>query len=412
LDMGSWDGSSALCREMEIDGLSEAVAFFRKRIDAASIEIAVKAAAAIEVFEMPDGWMDLSIPLRRFLFENIFPFSAVSFISGAGGTSKSMLELILACSLCIGRELLPGFRPTALMRVGITSLEDDSIEHLRRLQWIAKQYRFTAQEASLIQDRLVLCTPSGSPSFFIMDRGGAVVPGEALRQIQAVVEEYELDVLFIDPLSGALSGLDENANATAQCCINVLRATFPEIAIVLLAHLAKADRQTAQGGTRGAGAWQDGCRQALVIRALNSGEIKACSIAKEDEDRFFTLLSTKQNYGRPFPQMFFERVDGGVPVAFDAGGRVEKAQAERQRAIEEAIAMALIEQEPNLPLRVLSGKNSPVEYRDKVYDFRSRVIELSKFELTTSDMYRALSGMLADGKIHTEMRNSRKVLVK
>ena len=363
---------------------------------------------------LPGDWRAAELPARQFAFSGAFPLGCVSSVIAQGGGGKSTLILEAAASLCIGRPLIEGWTPTAPGRVLYLAFEDDLPEIQRRLKRIAWAFGLTPDECGAVAERLrVAAMPGGQ--FFSIAQGGAIEAGPDLLRLAATVRESgPFAAVILDPKSALLGGaLDENANPVGQRVVNLLTGiTGPDAALVLVDHVAKADREGATSG-RGAGAWGDAARQVWALRPLNDREAR--EVPDCDRAQFAALECRKTNYTGPRPTLYMRRHTApeaaGVLEAVDFEGMRADAAGREADRVEAAILEVLAR--ADVSRAELTGHSGGQEARKRGTGARELIADRCPgVKITTRKLEEVLPRMIADGLITETVSDSGRVCLR
>lgn len=222
------------------------------------------------------GLIDAPPAPTSFWWDGLVPAGAVTLLGAHGDTGKSMVSLMLACSLCAGEPLF-GIA-TRRARVAYFSAEDPARVVLLRLHGIVKGLGLMLAD---LDDLHVLDATEGDPVLFhelskVDGRPGVITP--SYTSLREYLDAEAIDVLIVDNASDVFDA-SENDRAKVRAFMRALtQLAQPERAVVLLSHV---NRSTASGfdgsssgkaeGYSGSTAWHNSARSRLYLRREKDG---------------------------------------------------------------------------------------------------------------------------------------------
>ncbi len=255
---------------------------------------------------------------------------SVGFLMSPGGVGKSMLALGAACGIAGGTKDadLYGFEPKQ-GRVVYLSAEDGEIALWHRLHNFGKKFSPKTREA-IAQNLSVFDVVGRKPDIMSPDWAEGICKAKGVR------------LIIIDTLT-RFHTLDENSNSDMSQLVSQLEyiAKQTGAAILVIHHSSKSmavqGRGDEQQAARGASALIDNARWAANLTGMTKAEAEALSnsqgggvIGEDDRGYFVRFNISKQNHGRPFPETWLVRSEGGVLVR-TALYAVEKKKKGQQR---------------------------------------------------------------------------------
>jgi RecA-family ATPase len=237
----------------------------------------------------------------------------VASLVSAGGVGKSNIAMHAAFDIAIEAVNLLGFDVKRHGRVVILAGEDPKVILHQRVKAIASRLnkKQQVQVAGSLQIRE--CVGQGID---IMDADWYELIREACMGARLVI---------IDTLS-RFHSLDENDSKDAKAVMAAMERLAKETgaAVLFLHHISKgaalngmADLQQA---ARGSSVFVDNARWVSFVMSVSPDEAKALQLSDVERRRFIRFGVSKQNYGVPVPDQWYERVDQGVLVP--SGGPV------------------------------------------------------------------------------------------
>lgn len=243
------------------------------------------AKAAAQEAQSPDPFTRISLAdlfesppeARVFWWDGLVPAGAVTLLGAHGDSGKSMLSLMLACSLCAGEPLFGV--ATKRARVAYFSAEDPADTVRQRLYTIARSMGL--DPVQLDESLHVLDATERDPVLFRelakIDGRPGVTTGvyDALR---AYLDALGVNVLIVDNASDVFDA-SENDRAKVRGFMRALtQLAQPDRAVVLLAHVNRGTASGFGGGSEsraegysGSTAWHNSARSRLYLRRDKEG---------------------------------------------------------------------------------------------------------------------------------------------
>lgn len=275
-------------------------------------------------------WIDTEPLKREELFEGFLIKGIVGGLFAQGGVGKTFFLLCLMISAALGRPLFKSFRPAKPLRVLAVLGEDPSDEIHRRLRSIFQEYGDISSE--LLTQNLQLYCGKGAP--LMQFANGNPTATAAFKWLKIMVEEFNPDLIFIDPKS-MFYGLDENQNDhNTQWVIMLRELTAWGASVVYSHHVTKAMAGSLElNGARGGSALVDGSRLAANMRQLADEDSKRYDI--DEPWRYVEFKVTKNSY--------IPKLPGSIFFKFTTGGALEEVdlQATREYLLVEDLLSAL-----------------------------------------------------------------------
>lgn len=268
----------------------------------------------------------VTVPERRWLWENWMPMRAVTVLSGDGGTGKSLLALQLATACATGRPFLG--QSVMRCKVLVIACEDEKDELHRR-------------QAS-INGKLDLDMADLLDVFWIARAGLDNVmmnfPGDGqgektpfFDQVRAKALEMGAQLIVLDTAADLFGG-NENIRPQVRQFINSLTSIALAIdgAILLLAHPSQAGK-AAGTGESGSTAWNNSVRSRLYFTRPTPEK-------GEPEDKDARILSRqKSNYAQAGGSVPMRYMDGAFVATGGEASEDDAWTLERKRKAEAAI---------------------------------------------------------------------------
>lgn len=251
-----------------------------------------------------------------------FLAGTVGGLVAAGGVGKSMFSLEAAISIAAdvaGANLLD-LSIEKHGRVVIFAGEDPDVALHHRIKQVASRLAPAAREK--LQESLAIYPCVGDGVDLMDDRWF-----EPLRRACKGARLVVIDTLT------RFHSLNENDAADAKAVMAALErlAKVTGAAILYLHHVNKgaalngiADLQQA---ARGSSVFVDNARWLAFVAAMSPEEARAQRLDDEDRRRYLRWGVTKQNYGAPVAQKWYQRGEGGVLLAWEGNGAAPRPPA-------------------------------------------------------------------------------------
>lgn len=268
----------------------------------------------------------LEPPPRQWVLEPWIPLDSITLLAGEGGVGKTLLAQHVATAIATGGSYF-GVRSTPL-RVLMWLGEDDHNEVWRRQRRINAQLGVSMNELG----NLTVVSFDGHDMTLVWfdARTGRAQAMPLLSQLTEQVRATGAQLLVLDTVSRVFSG-NENDRGHVVRFLTALRGAMPHpVAILLLAHPAKAQNSEYSGST----AW-NGCvrtrlflsRQAPGQRVNNEPDNLAAN-----ESRLRYLSRGKANYADLDYMAFEYSQTAHVLVPIGTGNQGDFATMRRRQA--------------------------------------------------------------------------------
>ena len=226
-----------------------------------------------------------TIPPRQLITIGGMKSYAKGFLSvtgAAGGTGKSSLAIVEELSLALGVDLFhPEREPLKCgrQRVWSMSLEDDELEHRRRV--MAAIYHYRIDPAKLIGWYFVTYKNDSPINVAIFDKMGGFLVSPQVEEIERTIKEREIDVINVDPFVNTHS-CPENDNVTMNKVADIWRslAQRNNVALTLTHHIRKvgAGGEVTADDLRGAVSLISAARLVRVLAPMTQTEAASYGI--------------------------------------------------------------------------------------------------------------------------------------
>ncbi|MGE0290241.1 MAG: AAA family ATPase [Bradyrhizobium sp.] len=269
-------------------------------------------------------FLDRKPPAQRFLVPGIVPAGKVGVIYGAGGTSKSMLAVMLGLQVATAQDVLdvPGWVPRDRGRVLILDAEQDEDDIHRRFAAIFDQIladdvfgharAIEPEIRAALQDHRFVHVPAGGMAIKLADERSRRSGADWLcRQVTAT----RADLVVIDPVASFREGPEDNLQPLVDVGREINAKTGA--AVLYVHHVSKASRGTEQareaGAARGDSKLIDGARFGIGIAPMSLQEAKNHGVLVDAEIRQFVgVRLAKSNVSAESAVVWFRRGPSGV----------------------------------------------------------------------------------------------------
>jgi len=281
---------------MQRDGLDVLELLLSSASEPRKPEPLLKPVSVFDLFTRPS-------PPPEFAWESYCPLDEVTLFAANGGTGKSVIGLMLAVSVALGRPLFDV--PTKPGRVLFASLEDgaDLVRH--RLTGICRAWQVDPVQ---LHGRLTVVDGTEHPELFTVENHSAGDVTTSYAEMRRFAEGATL--VLIDNASDAFGG-DEIKRREVRSFVRVLKAIAKaeHCAVVLLAHVnamtARARKPDNDEGYSGSTAWNNSVRSRLFL--------------SRDELGLLTLAHQKANLSKRREPIALQWLDEGLPELVQAG---------------------------------------------------------------------------------------------
>lgn len=254
-----------------------------------------------------DEWNEATIPRRPWIVPGYIMRGSVSLMAGQGSAGKSSVIKAWAIALVLGRDF-SRFHSRTPLRVMTYNVEDDLHEERRRISATLRQFGATSAQ---LRGALRIIGPENVGTLIERDpQYGYVTNTAAMDELEAMLIEFQPDVLFLDPLA-ELHTSEENDNTGLRAVIARFRslAIKHNIGSVIAHHTRKgATTPGDPDAVRGAGAIVGAARVVYTVCSMTEDEAQQCGVQPALRRLYFRLDSAKSNYAPLDGAEWFQRV--------------------------------------------------------------------------------------------------------
>ena len=257
-----------------------------------------------------------------------FPMGTVGSLVAAGGSGKSIFALQQGLSIALGRDNLKRGHVLYL------PAEDPITEIGKRLQAIAREWRLTPEEIETATGNFHILNLLGQqPDLLQTDGKDRYILSGLLNEIAGVISQKSPDpvrLLIFDTLR-RFNFADENDGGQMAKVLGIMEQICLHVgcSCLFLHHTSKAasmgNATDMQQASRGSSVLVDNIRFQQFLSPMSKDECDTYATAAapsitigEDNRKFFVRWGiSKQNYGAPVPDRWFQRMDGGILMPVD-----------------------------------------------------------------------------------------------
>lgn len=244
-------------------------------------------------FKFPEA---AKIEPRQWLYGNQYIRKFLSVTLAPSGVGKSSLAIVEALAMASGKPLL-GVQPEGRSRVWMWNGEDPRDELDRRVSAAMMHYGLTRED---IGDRLLVDSGRDTPIIMASEgRDGVKVATPLTARLSAVLREFRIDVLMIDPFvsshrvpendNGAINAVAEEWRRLADRC---------SCSIEIVHHVRKLHgAETHVDDSRGAGALNSASRVTRALTKMTKQEATLLGVGQSW--RYFRFSDGKANLTPP-----------------------------------------------------------------------------------------------------------------
>lgn len=261
----------------------------------------------------PADWQGRPVPEREWLVPGICVRGGATLLNGDGGVGKSLLCLQLQTALALGQPWLGIPTPAKATRSLGIYCEDEPEELHRRQYDICRYYNCTM--SNLDGTALMMSRVGENNTLMSFDRrqgGGAIT--SFFRQVEATIDQYEIEVVIIDTAADTFGGLEIDREQV-RTFVQKLRAwSLKSRGAVIITQHPSVSGMASGAGSSGSTGWNNSVRSRVYLTKPKRTDDDGDEIPTNE--RFLKFM--KSNYGPTNPKMRL-RWDNGVFVTTQEG---------------------------------------------------------------------------------------------
>jgi RecA-family ATPase len=270
------------------------------------------------VFKLTDG--DVCIlrtpPTKRsYVMANTVTAGTYNVLAGSGGTLKTMLMMITAASMAVGKDFgdMQISQGASMLFLG----EEDHAEVVRRLSAACIHYGF---DAAIVSERVKAFPAAGVDLRLTRERGGSLDASALVQNVIELAEQHAqacgdlVRLIVFDHARLVMDGdPDDAAHVTQLTRVLTNIAQKTGAAVMLLAHspkavLRQAAKEMSVADVAGSSAFSDNARSGFIMYGMREDDAKALRIPDGDRKKYVKLECAKANYGPQGTEWWFEKV--------------------------------------------------------------------------------------------------------
>lgn len=288
------------------------------------------------------------IVTRPWVLGTLLMNRTVTTLVAGPGAGKSMLKLIIAAHLAVGKDFM-GHKCYRAGKAIIFDAEDDVIEMSRRLNAICWVYGLDLDTV-----RKNVCLVSSDELLLQLTTSGSnpVINKDQVEHLIQTLSDPEVVMLAVGPLA-ELHGGNENDNIVMRYVMGILRliAVKGDVSVLVDHHTAKPPISSSevwvgsQFAGRGASAIPAAARCVLTLFAASTEDCLELGVPSKDRGQFVRLDTGKMSYAKPPPTQWLRwqsvRLWNGDEVGVLGEFRVEESLDRARAVFAQGLASAL-----------------------------------------------------------------------
>lgn len=270
-----------------------------RTVQPSALSIGVKEPEKFKARTIDPNFNPADIPTKKWLSFGYLLCGYLCLLIAPGATGKSILTMIEAISIALGRDLLQ-LGHVEQGNVLLINNEDDYVELDRRIHGVCVEYKL---DRTTLVERLRYYSGYGNRVIFADEGAGNTVEAtNEVNQIISYINEKDIKLLIVDPFISTHTS-DENNNSKIDQVIQVYRriAIETNVAIRIVHHTPKGNNNKNGGAgdidmARGAGALKDGARVAHTLFPMSDDDAKQYGMDWSEQLRYVRLDDAKTNF--------------------------------------------------------------------------------------------------------------------
>ena len=251
-----------------------------------------------------------------------FPIGTVGSLVAAGGSGKSIFALQQGLSIALGRDDLTRGQVLYL------PAEDPMTEVGKRLQAIARMWKLTPEQIATADANFHVLSMLGMQPDLLQVEDDQYILSELVKGVAGALSPKSQDglrLIIFDTLR-RFNFADENDGGQMAKVLGIMEMICVHLSCscMFLHHTSKAaalgGQTDAQQASRGSSVLVDNIRFQQYLSPMSKEEADKMATAAapsiligEDNRKFFVRWGiSKQNYGAPVPDVWYQRLDGGI----------------------------------------------------------------------------------------------------
>lgn len=238
-----------------------------------------------------------AVPPRPWVIKNMLMSKSITLLAAAGGAGKSLVSLVLAAHMAVGRSV-GRYVVNAPMRSVVFNAEDDLYEQTRRLLAICTAYQM---DYDVVRANIMLIGTDDFPMLLAQTVSGQALANEThIGWLMQLVEQPDVAVLFLDPLI-ELHACNENDPVQMRFVMGILKRIAREgnVSILLSHHTSKPSGNKPRAGdidtSRGSTAIPNAARVGLTLGGPSEDDRERLGISEAERFSYVRMDDGKQN---------------------------------------------------------------------------------------------------------------------
>ncbi len=240
----------------------------------------------------PAAWQGKPVPDREWLVPGICVKGGATLLNGDGGVGKSLLCMQLQTALALGQPWIGINTPAKTTRSLGIYCEDEPDELHRRQHDICRYYGCTM---SHLDGSALMMSRVGEDNILMKfdRRQGGGAPTNLFRQIEATINEYNIEVVIIDTAADTFGGLEIDREQV-RAFVQKLRgwALRTRGAVIITQH-PSVSGMASGAGSSGSTGWNNSVRSRVYLTAPKRLDDDGDEIPTDER----LLKFMKSNYG-------------------------------------------------------------------------------------------------------------------
>lgn len=239
-----------------------------------------------------------NIPHRRTLYGHDLIRGEITVLGSPGGAGKSSLAIGMGVCISTTKELLGEKIYGAELRAVLVNAEDSTDEIRRRVLAFCMAHNVFERELT----RLYVAGADnpgvrGLSLLRANERGVSELDPSGVAAIEALLEEFDPDLVVLDPLIALCSNGNVNDNSSMALVMRELKrlAIKFDCAILVVHHTRKGGEAGTAEAISGAASIVNLSRRSIMPVGVTAGEADKLGVTSEERWRYLKLVDAKTN---------------------------------------------------------------------------------------------------------------------
>lgn len=240
----------------------------------------------------PADWQGKPVPDREWLVPGICVRGGATLLNGDGGVGKSLLCLQLQTALALGQPWLGINTPAKSTRSLGIYCEDEPEELHRRQYDICKYYNCTMRHLDGLAMMMSRVGENNSLMTFSRREGGGATTN-FFRQVEAIINDNEIEVVIIDTAADTFGGLEIDREQVRTFVQKLRGWALRTRGTVIITQHPSVSGMASGAGSSGSTGWNNSVRSRVYLTAPKRVDDDGDEIPTDE--RFLKFM--KSNYG-------------------------------------------------------------------------------------------------------------------